>query len=816
MTSVDGQAQEYLPSRAKECKAANRFSLVRFRTLGFASGAILSLYGLFGLLVELHLAERVAQGLFLWRSWLQSGQLPALDAAFPWSPPAWFIALRGHFDQAVLLVWVAWASGILLLLLASGAHPGLSIRQRRPWNRLDVAALIFLLGILVLGYGLRARFLLPLGNGQVPASNYDEMVYLQAARVNLQGLFPYRDFFLAHPPGIFVALEAPLSLVNLYDGASVIAAARWTQLFYGLASVALVYVVGRRIAGRRGGLLAALVLALDVQAAQVAPLEVVVNLASLLALWFYLRALDSPSPRFRYYWMAWAGLVAVVAAMTKVPGAVILLLLALLAVLAGRWRDLLAGAVGAAAGGLFFGVLYIWRAPGAFWRQVIAFQLLRPQETVYGRNHLVRMAEYPSSRLTFLLLIAAVLLITVVALAAAWPRRTARPESRPPAALAWVFPLALVVAALLALFSYGRAYHSRYYVQLIIPLALLVAVGFGLVSARAREWLRWGQGLAGTVAVIFMLLAWPHLGQQNMAAQDVIYDGTYAPIGKALSAALSSYQTSVLSLDPGYPLMAGRPPARLPDGTYIVDGAGLMVYRAMGIATMSPKDVLQASRHLSRDINPKAVFHQPAAQDVVVSALYGAGAAVIDPRIAAEDLTPQTQEFLASRGPELLRVQYTAAFIVEPSGPLGESQSGLRLWDLNMRPLTAQGEGPAALPGEPLQVHLSDVVQLSLYWYVKQPPPGQVAVGLELRDATGQVAGRLRETAHFGDPPASSWKNGWVYQDHHNMPLSPDTRPGTYTLYVSLIDTDSVEPWPWKAAWEPTEELPVGIVDVTP
>jgi hypothetical protein len=209
------------------------------------------------------------------------------------------------------------------------------------------------------------------------------------------------------------------------------------------------------------------------------------------------------------------------------------------------------------------------------------------------------------------------------------------------------------------------------------------------------------------------------------------------------------------------------------------------------------------------------VFHQPVAQDLVVTALYGAGtppaAAVIDMRIAAEDLTPQTQEFLRTRGPQIAWEQYTAAFAVERVAVLARSQSGLVLWDFNMRALTAQGEGPAALPGEPLDVPVGGVVQISLYWFVDQPPASPLQVVLEVRDGAGRVVARLVEPPHFGDPPTDRWGAGWVYQDHHNVLLPSEVGPGEYTLHVTLLDPP-VQLWPWEGTDQP--DVSIGTVRV--
>lgn len=789
-----------------------------FRWLLALIGTSLVLYGAVGLFLNLHLVERLYEGVSAWHGMVTRGQLIVEGAAS--GVPNWLGALQAHYEQAVLAVWVAWSAGLLLLWLAAGRQPGVRQLPRFPWGWRDAVALALLAVVLAIGYILRARFLLPVGGQGLPASHYDEMVYLEAALLWVRGLRPYGDFFLAHPPGILVALSPAVIFAQKWGGVDLLLAGRWLQCLCGLGTVGLLYLVGRQVGGRRAGLLAALVLAADVHAAQVAPLETVANLFTASAFALYLAGLTARRRGIRLLLMGLAGFGAALAVATKAPAGIALVMLALLALLAWQWRDLLAGAVGAAAAALPLGWIFVRPVPGAFWRQVIAFQMLRPQETVYARNHLVRMADYPESRLTFLLAIGAVLLLSAAAVVDSWRAADGRRPARVVGPGVWLVPsLAAGIVLLLLLFSYGRAYHSRYYIQLILPLALLIAAAGGEVAPRWRRCPTWGRVLVGGGAALGLALLLPHLALQRTEAERVVYDRSYQVVGGALREGVPS-DAPVLALDPGYALLADRPPAFLPDGTRMVDGAGLMVYRALEIAGMSAGDVGRAAREFSREIAPWTIFHRPAAQDLVLSALYGgrperaAAAVVIDMRIAAEDLTPQTQEFFCARGPRLAWEQYTEAIVVERRAFLARSASGLALVDFNMRSLSPRGEGPAVLPGETLEVPGDGIVQVSLYWYVENVPASPLRVRLELRDGAGGVVARLVELPHFGDPPTTAWLSSWVYGDHHNLPLSGEVASGEYDLCVALLESPSLPALAWGGEASVDNSLCVGRVRV--
>jgi hypothetical protein len=96
---------------------------------------------------------------------------------------------------------------------------------------------------------------------------YDEGVYTAAALLFFQGAQPYRDFLLAHPPGVVYVLQPAAALAALTDPSLGFAAARWMAVGAGAANIALTGLLARAATGSAmGGLVAALLYAVHPEA----------------------------------------------------------------------------------------------------------------------------------------------------------------------------------------------------------------------------------------------------------------------------------------------------------------------------------------------------------------------------------------------------------------------------------------------------------------------------------------------------------------------------------------------------------------------
>lgn len=107
---------------------------------------------------------------------------------------------------------------------------------------------------------LAAALLLRVGFALLTANtyDYDEFVLLLNGRDYAHGAVPYRDFMFFHPPGMLVLLRAVEPLTALWWPL-----ARGMVLVIDSATAGLVWYLGRRLYGSRGGLAAGLLYALN-------------------------------------------------------------------------------------------------------------------------------------------------------------------------------------------------------------------------------------------------------------------------------------------------------------------------------------------------------------------------------------------------------------------------------------------------------------------------------------------------------------------------------------------------------------------------
>ncbi len=122
-----------------------------------------------------------------------------------------------------------------------------------PWTPRTRSDWLLLAGIVLVAFLVRAVPVLR-GGGLDGFLGYDDGVYFAAAAGLVNGVLPYRDFLLLHPPGIALLLSPFALLAGATDGATGFAAARVAFMAIGALNAGLVTLVAGRY-GRRAALI---------------------------------------------------------------------------------------------------------------------------------------------------------------------------------------------------------------------------------------------------------------------------------------------------------------------------------------------------------------------------------------------------------------------------------------------------------------------------------------------------------------------------------------------------------------------------------
>lgn len=719
-----------------------------------------------------------------------------------------FAELDAPFPAFVWLAWLLWlVCALFLLRVHLKATDGTTFDENKAENRPNVwreylPLLISLAVVLVIAYAQRAAQLLPSSSGQLPASNYDEMVYFSGAGLWAQSYWPYRDFLLAHPPVTLLVFGAWLKIFGQATGGrDAFVLARQLSVFLGVLTTAGVYWVAARMWARTTsfnwltGFAAALIYGLDVRASQVAVLETVSNCWAVFAFVAFVESSRRPaSHKWRNALLAISGFLAAGAFLSKLPG--LALFLALLVYLIWKnfrqWRDygwLFGGFV---VGGVALSGIFILKGGvGAFVRQVIFFQVLRPDELRAGIDEVVHIADYPESRLTILLA-----LLTLFLLTYRFCQKRQQPQLQNDL---WLIPLFWSVP-LLAIYIFSKSFHPWYYVQWALPLALFGGglFSFDWQSLKNRVGLLKILGLA-----VVLLLSVPFIFTEWAVGHSPVFDNTYQPVADyvhAQAANTTNAPKSMLVFDPGFAFMSGLQPAKLPDGKFLVDSAGYMTYLNENIDRTGLFGLLGQALSLNHQKGEvTAIFHANRAQALVSEAATANQWSVLDVKLGLAQLTPQTVEFLentATQPPTM--VGSSAVWLDRDSSAMREYSlsNNLQLFtpglslSQNGKANVATANNQDVLSLNPAQLPNS-VLTVRLVWRVVQSPtqPGKLFV--HLIDAHGQTVAQSDLAPLNGQADLRNWKAGDAYQDVHSLPLPSNLAVGEYTVQIGLYDPEN-------------------------
>lgn len=248
------------------------------------------------------------------------------------------------------------------------------------WRRRGYAA--GLVAVFLVAFGARLGSALKTSGGLFGLGNYDDGVHFAAALGLVNGLMPYRDFLLLHPPGVALVLAPFAALSWLIGEPWAMATARVAWMALGGLNAVLCALVLRPI-GRLAGLVAGMLYALLLGAVYIeytTLLEPPATTVLLLAL-VLTRLLGSGTeigPR-RYLL---AGLLLGLSPVMKIWGVVAVLVVVGAIVARRGTRPALITLGGAVAAATALCLPFFVSAPGEMWRMVVVAQLGRRRAAV--------------------------------------------------------------------------------------------------------------------------------------------------------------------------------------------------------------------------------------------------------------------------------------------------------------------------------------------------------------------------------------------------------------------------------------------------
>jgi len=668
--------------------------------------AVLIVYGAVGVAVNLRLVALFIEGLTGWLG--PQAQWSAFAAPLQVSLLG---PLEAHFDARPWLPWAAWLVGTALLPLIPARSPAArpvvygqaqteapavitdSTRRSRLSSALSSRWLVglVLLALLVIGGVARMVELWPQSYGITRYPYDDEGVYAGTAQLFLQGALPYRDYFFAHPP-IAAISYAPAMLYHFTEWGSPTSfmMARYLSVFYSLVTLALIFLIAYKLAGLWGGAIAGLVWAVDGRVVEInrkimleGPLVMLSCGAILLYLWVrpaLQRGSSGGLPRRTLLILGLAGVVSAFSALTKIAG--LACLLAILGDMVWLWfdnrrtdpqgwhepvpgfgRQLLTLGAGVLLAVLVALAPFFLAAPSQFIREVIFFQLLRPDDGLSDIPS--RIADITSSlgnALTPLMAAAGFVVLSMWA----WLRRTPGP---------WRIGIIWTFFSLL-LFTYSRSFYQHYYIQLAAPFCILGA-GVSLLgpilderrrtkderirnvqgSLQGEFGMRNGSGFAGRTSFVFrlssfvplilgilaLLVVVPLLAMQwaGLVTRDCPHcnDPLFEVVGRYVNDAVPP-GTPVLSTDEQFNILAARPPSRTATG-YLIDSYGHMIYLGLNLGNRSWGELISAVLNGEHSNDVYAVLHLPAAQADILDRARQAAMIVVHDK-GFPRLTPDT------------------------------------------------------------------------------------------------------------------------------------------------------------------------------
>lgn len=556
----------------------------------------------------------------------------------------------------------------------------------------DWTGILLLVAIVLAAGWIRGATVWPQSVGLDEAPYDDEGVYALSAQLLAEGRQPYRDFFFAHPP-LGPILFAPATEYHFTNWGSptTFILLRYAALIYSALTAGLAFLIGWRLWGLVGGVVAGGLLAIDPQSVAWTGRHVMLEsptifLMALAVLAYVLaRELLTPPPAL----LILAGFFAAAAGGVKIQGLLVLVAMIIDLLLRRRIWLLLTLLLGAVLLWIpLWGYLF-WLRDADPLGQFVWLQLLRPGD---GLRSLADRARQLLSDAPLLLACGLLGLLSLPGLRARRgtrirrPRRgqsmttlelprlptfegegedsTPSPRQSPPVAhsrlravgatsrvepvtptAGWTLLLPWLALTVLMLAT-TRSYYAHYSVELSLPLALLagaipLTIGRSLIAGWGTR--VYGFAIAGAL-VAFCAFWGPMAWRANLEHHP---DRLYTIVSRYAGDAVGP-TGSVFALDAQFPFRAARRPAREENNRFIVDGYGMLLYHGLRIETM-PLSERFGKLFVPRGEDPYAIMWRPAPQEQLRISMSRSDLVVIDQKSDGR-LTDETRRWLASQG----------------------------------------------------------------------------------------------------------------------------------------------------------------------
>ena len=247
------------------------------------------------------------------------------------------------------------------------------------------------LALFVFAFLIRFISLLTAG-GFDSVLGYDDGVYYSAATAFLNGLIPYKDFVMVHPPGILLILTPFVLFAKLTSDALGLYVARIFFMLIGATNSFLIYRVGRRF-NRSTGVVASLIYAtwMPVVRIERTPyLEAIGSLSLLIALYLLKK------PKVFINRVAISGIFLGFAVATKLWFAVSVAIISLWFLFSREFKRAFVFGASALTSFLFVISTFWFRAGNRFWELILSAQLNRGGGSISPESRISQIFNWAS------------------------------------------------------------------------------------------------------------------------------------------------------------------------------------------------------------------------------------------------------------------------------------------------------------------------------------------------------------------------------------------------------------------------------------